>query len=268
VLVSTIDPLFFLTEGASEVLSESKNPAIARRMLDRWADVLGRFTKVHPKDLSGGEFHKALESFVEAHPEEQGGHKSCRQFAIWIKQECDCTTWLRKIGKDLLDEYLEKDCRTSREWVVSRVLDLADSYYHVLWSGLTISERLVLYQLAMDGWANPKNIKSIQQLERKLLIYRKPMYRIMNESFRRFVQGSEHADEIAQWERRDQQSTWRAFRFVAIAVAVGMGVWLLYTQAAFSQIVVGYIAAIATLLTAVAGLFGRSGRNPAVAKPE
>jgi hypothetical protein len=110
----------------------------------------------------------------------------------------------------------------------------------------------------MDGWTNPRNIASILQLKRKLLIFRDPMYRIMNESFRRFVLSNEHADEIAQWEKAEQTSTWRAFRFVGIAVAIGVGVWLLYTQAAFSQIVVAYIAAITTLLTAIAGLFGKS----------
>jgi hypothetical protein len=94
------------------------------------------------------------------------------------------------------------------------------------------------------------------------------MYRIMNESFRTFVQDSEHGAEIAQWQKSEQQSTWHAFRFVAIAAAIGTGVWMLYTQAAFSQAVVGYIAAIATLLTAVASLFGRSGIHAAGAKSE
>jgi hypothetical protein len=268
VLVSTVDPLFFLTESGSGVLSESKDPAIANQLLDRWAEVLGRFMKVHPKDLSDREFHQTLELFDKAHGEEGDRHKTCRQLAIWIKQECDVTTRLRRIGKELLDEYRERDCHASHEWVVNRVLDLSDSYYHVLWSGLTTSERLVLYQLAMDGWANPKNITSIRQLERKLLISRRPMYRIMNESFRRFVQGSKNGAEIDQWQKGEQQSTWRAFRFVAIAAGVGIGVWMLYTQAAFSQTIVGFIAAIATLLTAVAGLFGRSGGSAAGAKPE
>jgi hypothetical protein len=123
------------------------------------------------------------------------------------------------VGHTLLSE--GGNCDRSREWAVSKVLDLADSYYHILWSILTPSERLVLYQLAMDGWTNPRNIASILQLKRKLLIFRDPMYRI-------------------------------------IAVAIGVGVWLLYMQAAFSQIVVAYIAAITTLLTAIAGLFGKS----------
>jgi hypothetical protein len=250
------------------VLSDSKDLAMAAQLLDRWAELLVRFTKVHPKDVSDREFHESLKSFDGAQRSEGDRQKNCRQLAIWVKQECDCTSWLRKIGKQLLDEYSTKTCDVSREWLVNRVLDLSDSYYHVLWSGLTPNERLVLYHLATDGWTNPKNVAAIRQLERKLLISKNPMYRIMNESFRRFVLAGEHGAEIEQWQKREQLSTWRAFRFVAIATAVGIGVWLLYTQAAFSQAVVGYIGAIATLLTAVAGLLGKPSVSSARTKPE
>jgi hypothetical protein len=153
------------------------------------------------------------------------------------------------------------------EWAVSRVLDLADSYYHVLWASLSTTERLVLYQLARDGWSNPKNLAAIQQLESKQLVRRNPMYQIINESFRRFVLSPEHAEEIARWEKLEQQSTWHAMRFVVIAIGIGFAGWFLYSQAAFSQAVVDYIAALAKLLTAVGGLLGRSGR-PTSAKAE
>jgi hypothetical protein len=117
------------------------------------------------------------------------------------------------------------------------------------------SERLVLYQLAMDGWTNPKNITSILQLKRKLLIFRDPMYRIMNESFRRFVLSSEHAEEIAQWERAEKASTARIPFCRHSCRGRSRSVAALY-EAAFSQTVVAYIAGITTLLTAIAGLFG------------
>jgi hypothetical protein len=126
---------------------------------------------------------------------------------------------------------------------------------------------MVLYQLALDGWANPKNVAAVQQLERKSLICRGPMYKLMNRSFGEFVLGAEHADEIKQWQKQQQQSTWRAFKLVLIAFAVGAAAWLLHSQAALSQVVVAYIAGIGTLLTAIAGLLGRSG-GKAAPKPE
>ena len=174
---------------------------------------------------------------------------------------------LRRIGTDLLKQFPKEDQPTAA-WVCNRVRERADAYYHVLWSVLTATERLVLYQLALDGWANPKNSAAVQQLERKLLISRDPMCRIINESFRLFIQSTDHAEEIAEWEKREQQSTWHAFRYVIIATTVGTGVWLLYTQAALTQVMAGAIAAIVTLLTAISTLFGRSGGQPSPASKE
>jgi hypothetical protein len=253
VIVSTVDPLYFLTEGAPKIVSDGKDPEEARRLLDRWARALSKFTKVNLAGAARNEFQDKVGEFAECDPE-------CVRLVTWIWEECGGTAFLRRVGIKILDE-LETNRPATRERLVSLVRDRADAYYHVLWSGLTANERLALYQLALDGWANPNNTAAIQQLERKQLICKAPMYRILNESFRKFVESTEHADEIAEWEKHEQQSTWRAFRLVLTAVAIGAAVWLLYAQAALFQIGSGYIAAIATLLTAVASLFSRPKRS-------
>jgi hypothetical protein len=134
---------------------------------------------------------------------------------------------------------------------------------------LTSNERLVLHQLALDGWANPRNAAAIHQLEQKQLIFRRPMYRIINDSFRSFIRSSEHESEIVEWQRTEQRSTWQALRFVVIATLIGIGAWLLYAQAQLFQIGAGYITAIATLLTAIAGFAARTRRSlpPPTADP-
>jgi hypothetical protein len=248
VIISTIDPLYSLTDDATDTLADGKDSA-TRRLLGRWAAALSKFRKVHLADLSQAGFERALQE-----------HSNDPVFAARVKQECDHTSKLREIGETVLNEH-SGDNTPSREWVVSRVMGLADSYYHALWTRLSSTERLVLYQLARDGWSNPKNLAAIQQLEAKQLVRRDPMYKIINESFRRFVLSPEHADDIAQWVKLEQQSTWHALKFVVIAIGIGFAAWLLYTQAALSQQVVGYIAAIATLLTAAGSLFGRSGKS-------
>jgi hypothetical protein len=155
----------------------------------------------------------------------------------------------------------------SRQEIVGIVADRADAYYRMLWAGLTGSERLVLYQLTLDGWVNPKNVHAIHQLEQKQLIYRQPMYRILNNSFRSFIRSSEHEKEIAEWQKKEQESTWQVLRFVLIAAVIGVGVWLLYAQAQIFQIGTGYITALATLLTAIAGLASRVRRPVAPPQP-
>jgi hypothetical protein len=258
VIISTIDLLYFLTEGAPDVLSDKKDPEEARRLLGRWANALSKFTKLQMEDVGKADFDKKVAEFAQY-------NERCAQFAIWVWKECSHTEFLRDMGIQILEK-LRKQPET-RGWLVSTVLDGADTYYHVLWSSLAATERLVLYQLALDGWANPKNAAALQQLERKLLIYKAPMYRVMNESFRRFIKSPEHADEIANWERHDQQSTWRALRLFLTVIGIAAGIWLLYAQAELFQVGVGYVVAIGTLLTAVTGLLGRSKPAAAPAEP-
>jgi hypothetical protein len=258
-LVSSVDPLYFLTDGAPQTLSDTKEPEVARNLLDRWALVLSKFERVRARASESREFTKKVKEFIRSHPDR-------REFAIRVREECNSTSILRRIGTSILDDFDESDPVT-RNWIARKVLDRAESYYRVLWSSLTSSERLVLYQLAQDGWANPKNTAAFQQLESKYLIRKLPMYRIMNESFRSFIASTEHADEIGEWEKQQKQSTWRVFRLVTIALGLALGIWFFHSQAALSKELAGYVAAVATLLTTVSALFGHSGKQTS-AKPE
>ena len=65
--------------------------------------------------------------------------------------------------------------------------------------------------------------------------------------------------------------TWgvlQVLRFVLIAVIIGVGVWLLYAQAQLFQIGTGYITALATLLTAIAGFASRVRRPSSPPRPD
>jgi hypothetical protein len=139
----------------------------------------------------------------------------------------------------------------SRPALVEELLDRADAYYRVLWSTCTKEERLVLFQLARDGWANPKNERAIQQLERRRLIRRSPGLRILNESFCRFVKAVQLPDEVAKWEHDERHSAWSALKLGLITGALMAGMWLLYTQQDIFQMGIGYVAAMATASGAV-----------------
>jgi hypothetical protein len=249
-LVSSVDPLFFLTEGAPGVLADSADTELSRRLLDRWARVLCNFQKVRVGSGRNVEFTRRVHAFIRE-------HRDHRRFALLVKKECNPTGRLRQIGIEILDKF-DDTAPLTRNLLISLVLDRAAEYYRVLWSGLTSSERLVLYQLARDGWANPKNTAALQQLESKLLIRRMPMFRIMNMSFRRFVGSPEHMSEIEQMEKQQQRSTWRAVRLMLVGMFLLLVVWLLHSQAALSQEVTAYVAGIATLVTAVSTLFTKS----------
>ena len=115
--------------------------------------------------------------------------------------------------------------------------------------------QLVLYQLARDGWANPKNERAIQQLERRNLVRRSPGLRIVNESFRCFVSAAQLPAEVARWEEEEQHSSWSALRMGLATAALMAAAWLLYTQQDLFQMGVGYLGLMGTASTAALSLF-------------
>ncbi len=267
VIVSTVDPLYFLTVEYPNILGSDAQPAEVSALLERWARILDNFSRVKLPNEVGDEFAGEVLKFREQSEQSD-------RIARWICHECTYTPMLQKIGLDLFGKYqpvlTHPDLTLpTRQQLVEWVADRADAYYRMLWAGLTSNERLVLYQLALDGWANPRNAAAIHQLEQKQLIFRRPMYRIINDSFRSFIRSSEHQSEIVEWQRTEQRSTWQALRFVVIATLIGIGAWLLYAQAQLFQIGAGYITAIATLLTAIAGFAARTRRSlpPPTADP-
>jgi len=255
VLVSGVDPLYYLKESGPEVLSDPPNPEFANRLRDRWARVLSRFEKVQPRLESDHDFTARISQFSGANPNHI-------EFAAAVSQECKWTPALRRIGIDLLNEF-DGSNPVSPASVENGVFDLAGEYYQVLWSGLTPNERLALYQLAVDGWANPKNTRVLQQLESKVLIRRDPMYKVVNQSLRRFVASSDRAKEMEQWQAQQQQSTWRVLRLFLVGIVIVGAAWLLHSQAAFSQQLAALIAGVATLLTAASALFSRASKSAA-----
>jgi len=258
VLVSAIDPMYFLLEERETVLCKEENPQTVSLLLERWARTLDRFTRVKLSNEITDEFSNESDTYFE-----KGGESA--KFAKWIWDECAFTPMLQKIGVGLLRKFRNSPL-PSHDQLVGLVAEPADVYYRMLWNGLTGNERLALYQLALDGWANPKNTPTLRQLEQKQLIYRQPMYRIMNDSFRSFIRSSEHQKEILQWQKKEQESTWEILRFILVAAVIGVGLWLLYAQAQLFQIGAGYITALATLLTAIAGFTARL-KRPAPASP-
>jgi hypothetical protein len=248
ILLSTVDPMFYVAASSPEIVTpRGQAPELAAQILDRWAAVLSSFVKFEMEDLSTDYIDRCVSELMVR-------GKPCPDELIrLVHEECDHTAQLSKLGCTILECYCSK-AAVSRSDVIEELLDRADAYYRVLWSTCTKQERLVLFQLARDGWANPKNERAIQQLERRRLITRSPGLRIMNESFRRFVDNAQLPCEVAKWEEEVQNSTWSALKLGFTTAALAAGAWLLYTQQDLFQVGLGYIAAMGTASGAVVSL--------------
>jgi hypothetical protein len=176
------------------------------------------------------------------------------RLARWIQEECSHSPFLREVGLALLRE--RQNMPFDRQALEMEVGNRSDAYYSQLWSTLTGGERLALYQLAKDGWANPKNDRALQQLQRKGVVRVAPMLQIMNETFRLFTRKAQDENEIAVWEQRAKQSTWRTVKFSLLSTAIALAAWLFYAQKDLFLGAIGYVVALGAAVTAVGNLIG------------
>jgi hypothetical protein len=249
-----------LSQGDFRILAD--NAQQAAELLRRWQMAMSSFHPVVFKDPAREVF--AGKTFEPCDPEGITSRVDRDSLTCWIKAECDHTVFLRALGLKLLAR-VKSDQAVDVETLREAVESSTESYYAGLWSTLTTNERLVLYQLGRDGWANPNNDRAIRQLRRKGLVSSRPVLRIMNESFRRFAINAQDHKEIEDWERQGKESTWRTLKFSLITIVVSLAVWLLYAQKDLFQSAIGYVVALGAAVTALSNLIGPFSRRSGTA---
>jgi hypothetical protein len=172
----------------------------------------------------------------------------------FMRDECDMQIPLRGIGRRILSAVTNHV--PDKKELVELMLDQADSYYRLLWTGCTANERLVLFQLARDGWTNSLNAAAIHQLERRGLVIRNPAPRIMNDSFRRFVSKSQYPAEVARWEAEERESVWRAIRRSLILGGVVLAAWNIYAYPDLMTVMVTVLGGVASLIAILMRVIG------------
>lgn len=175
----------------------------------------------------------------------------CRDL-IW--SECGPVPALWPIGAQLA-----KDIRTEvdppKDLVVSEVLERADGYYRLVWKDCTDEQRFVLTQLAGDGLLNPTNGRSIRQLVRRGLITKDPQFRIVNESFRRFLQSAASAKMQKEWLRESRSTGWGKAHGAFFTTMAILGIFLLTTQNSLWESSAAYVTTAFGALGTLARLF-------------
>jgi hypothetical protein len=229
IAVSAVDPSPFLIElYGSEAGGDG----------GRWAAVLGAFTRINLGHRSTWEIGEEI-----------------RKSAPSLWQECKVQPELHRVAEDLwharnLPRPLEP------EQVVSEVGERAAQYYYLEWRSCTQEECFLLTGLARDGMVNPKNTASLRQLLRRRLIVRDPQFRIMNESFRRFVLAQAGVSMREEWEAEAAGSGWGKVRGPFATVVVLVGLFLLATQQQFLQTSTGLLTAAGGCVAALLKLIG------------
>jgi hypothetical protein len=133
------------------------------------------------------------------------------------------------------------------------------SYHRILWSTCTQRERIALYQLANEGWANCKNQAALQHLLKRGLIAAGPEFRIRDEDFAAFIRTWVSSEDQREWARQDEISSWDGLK-AALVVSVGLAggaIALLYGQQAIGYVVAG-VSAISPVIKTLTDLRGKN----------
>ena len=121
ILLSTVDPLFYLTQGAPDVIvTEKQDSSDAVHLLDRWAAVLTSFRKMTIDDITEDVFKEVVDGLKRRRPD-----RLFQDFIKHVVRECDHTAQLRKIGGTVLRAHRDKE-GLSPEALVQELLDRAN----------------------------------------------------------------------------------------------------------------------------------------------
>jgi hypothetical protein len=171
---------------------------------------------------------------------------------IW--KECGPMAALWPIGAQLAKD-IKKENIDSEETVVSEILERADGYYRLVWKECSDDQKFVLAQLAEDGLLNPTNGRAIRQLVRHGLITTDPQFRLMNESFRRFLRSVASAGLKQEWVHESRRSGWGRMHGAFLTTMILLGAFLLTTQNALWQSSAAYVTTALGALGTLAKLF-------------
>ena len=106
---------------------------------------------------------------------------------------------------------------------------------------------------------NPTNARAIRQLVRRGLITTDPQFRLMNESFRRFVRSATSAGLKQEWLRESRCSGWGKVHGAFFTTMIFLGAFLLTTQnglqssAAYVTTALGALGTLAKLFNTYRG---------------
>jgi hypothetical protein len=255
VLVCEIDPLEFMHRRLrSPSDSATLDSYVSPEELDRWARSLMKLRKLwlseHELDSAKGR------SFWQQEP----------ALKAVLERETRSTPALLAIRRLLLE--LPPHSRLDEGTLVSWIGEIASAHYRVIWAECTDDEKMLLWRVSYDGFIAPRSWPVAQRLLRRGLLRLNPSLRVMNESFRQFVEDIEPWREIRRWQMAGQPSPWRSLRPVFVIGLLIVGVALYAAQpdeiGRWMGLVSASVGGLATLTQVLAFARGRSAPDQAL----
>ena len=135
-----------------------------------------------------------------------------------------------------------------------------------MWHEFSADQKFVLAQLAEDGLLNPANGRAIRQLVRRGLITKDPQFRVMNESFRRFLRSAVPSRMKQQWAHEARGSGWGKANAAFFMTLLIVAAFLLATQNQLWQSSAAYVTTAFGALGTLTKLFSTLRGGPPAEK--
>jgi hypothetical protein len=213
-----------------------------------WIDLLESFGFTH---FTPSRMEPLLQEWLHPQPESHGSTGPTLPVKQCLIQESLPTLHLERIGRWI---------RTYQEWATwtpsqmkEQFLQIGWSYYQALWQSCSLSEKLALYHIALDGYLHADN-PNITPLSQKGLIRLTPDLQLMNDSFRQCVLQLGANFQLSQLEKQASQDTWGQLKWPFLFIFGTILLFFFFTQHEFKNSFITLISLLPILLPALPDL--------------
>lgn len=149
----------------------------------------------------------------------------------------------------------------SEEDFIMNVEEVAEPYYNALWNSFSPEEKLLLFDLAHDGFVNLKNQRGLRILMQKgVIVVRNDALCIMNQSFTNYILSVYRVDEEKEVNKKIQAlGSWQQIQVVLVIVMIAIVVFIAVAQKELFNNLNAFVMAVTgalTLLSRFGGMFG------------
>jgi hypothetical protein len=175
-------------------------------------------------------------------------------------EESSDSRQLQTMADDVLQAHRQD---LSHDLFLDDLRERAEPYYRTLWTMCTEAEKVILVQLAEGNLVNAKNAGALRMLMKRGLVKHDPSFRLMNESFRRFVATDQCAGEVRTLEQRAEASAWARMRGPLLLVLLGVAAFFFVTQREVFNVWMAFFSALAAGLPTLFRVLGTAAPGPA-----
>jgi hypothetical protein len=134
---------------------------------------------------------------------------------------------------------------------------LLKPYYEKIWEDLSSREKFILFDFAIDGFANYKNEKILRKLlEKGILYFEDRRLALVTSSLREFILDQQGDEGINTFMKKaETEDSWRQLKIPLLLILSGIGIFVFVTQDEVYQKITGLFATITSLLPLINSLF-------------